>query len=268
MMMHHSILRYLTVLVMILALSTIVGLAAVEQPPTGASIMQKVTDAQTGTSSAIDIRMTLIDSKGEERERRIQTLSLTDTGIRKTITVFLTPASVRNTRFLSIEKTSGGDDQWIYLPALGKVKRIAATETGGSFMGSDFTYADMASTSYDATEAIHIIVRQETYAGRTCYVVESTPLKSSDYAKTITWVDTERHVAMKVEFYGSDANTMLKMLTSESVESIEGRWLAKKMTMQTLATGHRTVIEILQAKFNMPLNSSYFTVSFLETGRL
>ena len=267
-MMHHKIPRYLTVLAMILVLTSLSTLFAVEQTPTGASIMQKVTDAQTGSSSAIDIRMLLIDSKGEERERRIQTLSMTDGGITKTITVFLTPASVRNTRFLSIERAGGGDDQWIYLPALGRVKRIAATETGGSFMGSDFTYADMASTSYDANEATHTLVRQESYAQRPCYVVQSIPLKSSDYGKTITWVDTERHVAMRVEFYGSDSSTLLKVLTSESVENIEGRWLAKKMTMQTLSSGHRTVVEILQAKFNMPLNPSYFTVSFLETGRL
>jgi hypothetical protein len=98
--------------------------------------------------------------------------------------------------------------------------------------------------------------------------VQSIPLKSSDYGKTITWVDTERHVAMRVEFYAPDASTLLKVLTSESVENIEGRWMAKKMTMQTLSSGHRTVVEILQAKFNMPLNPSYFTVSFLETGRL
>jgi outer membrane lipoprotein-sorting protein len=268
MTMHHKNVRYRVVLVLLLAVFTIIGLIAADQEPTGASIMQKVTNTQTGTSSAIDIRMLLIDSKGEEKERRIQTLSLTDNELTKTITVFLTPASVRNTRFLTIEKASGGDDQWIYLPALGKVKRIAATETGGSFMGSDFTYADMASTSYEAAEATHTIVRQETYATRPSHVVESIPLKSSDYGKTITWVDSERYVALRVEFYGSDASTLLKILTSESVENMEGRWLARKMTMQTLSTGHRTAIEILQAKFNMPLNPSYFTVSFLETGRL
>ena len=99
---------------------------------TANEIMQKVMDVQESNSAAMDIRFSLIDSKGEERERRIQTLALKDKGLTSTITVFLSPASVRNTRFLTRERADGGDDQWIFLPALGRVKRIAASEGGGS----------------------------------------------------------------------------------------------------------------------------------------
>ncbi len=245
-----------------------VGLSAAENQETGASVMEKVSLAQKAESLAMDIQMTLADGKSEDRVRRIQTLSLTEGDATKTITIFLTPASVKNTRFLTIARSNGNDDQWIFLPALGKVKRIAASERGGSFMGSDFTYADMASTTYATDEAAHTLLRTETYQGRLCHVIESIPLAAKDYGRTVTWIDTERYVVMQVEFYQKDKQILQKRLTAEDVRQAGNRWMAYKMTMTTLSSGHRTQIEILQAKFDLTLPAAYFTVAFLETGRI
>ena len=96
------------------------------QAETGREIMQKVIDVQKVKSSAMDMRMNLIDSRGNVDTRRLQTLVLDEDGLARTITIFLEPAGVKNTRFLTIENESRNDDQWIYLPALRKVKRIVA----------------------------------------------------------------------------------------------------------------------------------------------
>jgi hypothetical protein len=234
----------------------------------GSSIMQKVMLAQFSTSSALDIKLTLIDENGFERERRLQTLTFEEAGKTKILTVFLSPSSVKNTRFLTIETETGGSDQWIYLPSLAKVKRIATQEEGGSFMGSDFTYADMSSTTYDDKEAEHTLVKEEALGQRICFVVDSKPIIVSDYGKTVTWVDKETYLPVQVEFYEKDSLTIKKRLHSEGISQIGDRWLSQVLTMTTLATNHSTRIEILQAKFDIPIDERFFTLPFLETGRL
>ena len=253
----------LKVAALMLCLPTLLGAAV-----TGTAVMQQVMDTQTADSSAMDLRLTLIDASGSSRERRLQTLTMTEDGLTNTITVFLSPASVRNTRFLTRQRADGTDDQWIFLPAVGRVRRIAATEGGGSFMGSDFTYSDMASTTYDTDEAQHTLLREETLQGRETYVIESIPLGPSDYGKTIIWVDVETYLPMRVEFYDRSSGSVIKELVTDDISYTEGRWITRSITMTTKATGHSTRIEILQAKYNIPMNRGYFTTTFLETGRV
>jgi len=143
--------------IFILSLLLITGTFAL----TGKDIMQKVNDEREVNSSAMDIQMQLINQDGSISYRRIQTLIMKDKGLTKTITLFMEPASIKNTRFLTIENKNRADDQWIYLPALRKVKRIASGEKSGSFMGSDFSYADMGSAGSSISDSIHTVLKEE-----------------------------------------------------------------------------------------------------------
>ena len=236
---------------------------------TGSEIMQKVIDAQKVNSSAMDILMTLVDKDGDTGTRRIQTLILNENDLTKTITLFLEPASVRNTRFLTVENSGRADDQWIFLPSLRKVKRIAAGDKDGSFMGSDFSYSDMGSSGSSVDDSTQTIIREEKYNGRNCYVVESIPKTGTDnnYGKYVTWVDKISWLTLKVEFYSKDGRTQIKELNSENIVKENGHWLAKKIIMETLESGHKTILDIKQVKYDIPLNPGYFTTTFLETGR-
>lgn len=236
---------------------------------TGAEIMRKVIDVQKSDSSALDIRMTLIDRDGDESTRRIQTLMKDDDGMTKTITLFLEPASVKNTRFLTVQNEARSDDQWIYLPALRKVKRIASTERDGSFMGSDFSYSDMSYSDASVDESTHTVLREEVYENVSCYVVESVPGEQSEsaYGKQISWVDKETWLTARVEFYAKDTSTLTKVLTSRDFQQIQGHWIAKTVTMATVESGHKTTLEMQQVKYDIDLNPAYFTTRFLETGR-
>ncbi|MDY0290083.1 MAG: outer membrane lipoprotein-sorting protein [Sphaerochaeta sp.] len=231
--------------------------------PEPQKIMDKVMEVQSSTSSAMDLALTLIDPSGQERTRRLQTLSLTENEKTSSITVFLSPSSVKNTRFLSVENEQGKTDQWIYLPALKRVKRIAANEEGGSFMGSDFSYADMASTTYDADEATHTLLEETG----TTYIVRSVPFDTSTYGKTETTVDKATYLPLQVDFYAKDGVTLEKQLKTSQTDQINGRWVPKVITMTTIASGHSTRIEIIQAQYDIAMNSNYFTTRFLETGR-
>lgn len=236
---------------------------------TGREIMQKVIDAQKVNSSAMDILMTLEDKNGGTGSRRIQTLILNENDLTKTITLFLEPASVRNTRFLTVENAGRPDDQWIFLPSLRKVKRIAAGDKEGSFMGSDFSYADMGSSATSVDDSTQKVLREEKYNGQDCFVVESIPNAGSDisYGKLISWVDKISWLTVKVEFYSKNGRTQIKELNSENIVKENDRWVAKKITMETMGNGHKTILEIKQVKYDIPLNPGYFTTTFLETGR-
>lgn len=237
---------------------------------TGSEVMQKVIDTQKVNSSAMDIRMILVDKDGDTSSRRIQTLILNENNLTKTITLFLEPASIRNTRFLTVENEGRADDQWIFLPSLRKVKRIASGEKDGSFMSSDFSYSDMGSSGNSVDDSIQTILREEKYNGRNCYVVESIPKTGTDknYGRYITWVDKISWLTLKVEFFSKDGRTKIKELNSEDIVKEAGHWIAKKITMETLENGHRTILEIKQVKYDISLNPGYFTTTFLETGRV
>ena len=236
---------------------------------TGSEIMQRVSDEREVNSSAMDISMQLVDKDGSVSTRRIQTLILKDNGLTKTITLFMEPASIRNTRFLTVENGNRADDQWIYLPSLRKVKRIAAGEKSGSFMGSDFSYSDMGSSGSSVEDSSHKILKEEFFNGRSCFVVESVPNAGtvSDYGRYVTWVDKTSWLTLKVEFYSKDGRTQIKELTSESISKENDHWVAKKITMETLESGHKTLLDIKQVKYDISLNPGFFTTTFLETGR-
>jgi hypothetical protein len=217
----------------------------------------------------MDIQMTLIDRNGSESTRRIQTLVLDSDELSGTITVFLEPASVRNTRFLTLENDRRADDQWIYLPSLRRVRRIAATERDGSFMGSDFSYSDMSFSQTAIEESTHTLLRDETFDGHSCAVVESVPLPDSDsnYTRQVIWVDRDTWLPLRVEFYRGETQTPEKVMEAGDLRQVDGRWLTGTITMTTVESGHRTVLEFRQVRYDIPLDPGYFTTVFLETGR-
>ncbi|MGH0053252.1 MAG: outer membrane lipoprotein-sorting protein [Sphaerochaetaceae bacterium] len=231
---------------------------------TADAIMQQMIETQRSRTAALDIRLTLQEEGGNERERRLQTLRQDKEGKTSTLTVFLSPESVRNTRFLSIEGEGGTTEQWIYLPSIKRIRRIAGTEESSSFMGSDFSYDDMASTTYETDQASHRLIGEDS----TSYTVESIPNTIQAYSKTITIVDKETYLPLEVQFYEPDGKTLMKTLTTESIGMLSGRMVTKVVVMKTHASGHATRLEILQARFDIPLPEEYFTTKFLETGRL
>lgn len=236
---------------------------------TGRDIMDSVFANQKSESSAMDMLMSLVDKSGNISTRRLQTLVLEDGGLTKTITLFMEPASVKDTRFLTLENKSRNDDQWIYLPALRKVKRIAAGDRTGSFMGSDFSYSDMSAVSSTIDDSVHNLLREEKHNGLDCFVVESLPKAGTDpvYGKNISWIEKNSRLTVKVQFFSLDQSEIVKELIMEDLKEVQGHWVGLKTTMTTLATGHKTIIETRQVKYDIPINPNYFTTNFLQTGR-
>ena len=254
---------FLTAVVLAAALT---GLWA--QTPDGREIMRLVEDSTKSKSSAMDMTMLLVDVNGSSGERRLQILTFKDENdLIRTITVFKSPPSVENTRFLTVENKGRADDQWIYLPALKKIKRIASGEKEGNFMGSDFSYADMESRDLD--DDIHTLLREENFSGTVCWVVQTVPKPDTDgtYAKTVSWIDKDKKIPLKVEYYKDSAKPASKILINENLQYIQGRWTIQKTTMTDLGSGHKTVLTVNQVKYDLTVNPAYFTTNYLQTGR-
>jgi outer membrane lipoprotein-sorting protein len=188
-------------------------------------------------------------------------------GLDNSVMVFKEPASVKNTRFLMKENDGRNDDQWIYLPALKKVKRIASGEKDNAFMGSDFSYGDMESR--DADEDNHSLLREESLNGESVWVVESIPLPGHEigYSRVISWVSKDSHMPLKVEFYNDKSDALEKTMINEDIRMVDGQWTIYKVTMTDASSGHKTVMSINKVRYNIPVKPGYFTTNYLQTGR-
>ncbi len=234
---------------------------------TGRDVMENVEARESGESTHALIGLRLIDRSGRVSERVIEQYGLEDeNGFVRNVIIFHRPASVAGTRFLTIENENRDDDQWIYLPALQRIRRIAAGEGSSSFMGTDFSYDDLSPIDLD--EYRYELVRSEELDGRPTHVVAMYPIDadSSAYSRTVHWVDTERWVPLRIEFYDEDEQ-LLKVNTITRLERVQGYWTAINNTMENVQTGHRTELLVQRWVYNEDLPSSLFTRRFLETGR-
>ncbi|HKL84772.1 MAG TPA: outer membrane lipoprotein-sorting protein, partial [Treponemataceae bacterium] len=143
-------------------------------------IMLKVFNRPEPVDLSAELKMTLIDSRGKERARELKQISASFAGVDKKIMEFQSPADVRGTAFMnwSYTDSSRSDDQWIFLPALNRVRRISSDGKGDSFMGSDFSYDDLGARHPDKDS--HKIIGTEKINGESCWIIESTPKASGE----------------------------------------------------------------------------------------
>lgn len=249
--------------VTLLFLSNTSGLA---QEITGLEIIENVYNRPVGEDMTADLTMTLINSSGKERVRKIKQFSRDFGDVEKKIMFFVAPADVKNTSFMSWSYDEEGkdDDQWIYLPALKKVKRISSDSKSDYFMGSDFTYDDLGDRK--PTDDNHTLLREEKLQGEDCYVVESIP-KDEDYmySKTVTWIIKDKWIGLKKEFYDEDGD-LLKILTVNKYEKINGFWIIINTEMKNVQRDHKTVMELRNVKINTNIPKSKFTERIMTRG--
>ncbi|GHV77587.1 outer membrane lipoprotein-sorting protein [Spirochaetia bacterium] len=177
------------------------------------------------------------------------------------------PANIINTRFLTIENAEARDDQWIYLPSAGKVRRIASSGGSGSFVETDLSYDDISSADRDPGLDTHRILREEDYKGKPCYVIESTPKDSGyQYTKMVQWIDKANSVNYKIELYDKKG-THVKTLEILELKDVQGRLSPMVTKMSTLAAGTSTTINVDILRYDSEIPESVFTPRYLETGR-
>jgi len=236
------------------------------------AIMEKVDARDDGQTLEQDMLMVLIDKNGNERTRDLKSYGK-DFGADEHRTLFFkSPADVKNTAFLTYDydDASKDDDQWLYLPALKKVKRIPSADKSSSFMGSDFSYFDM--TDRDLEDYDFKILKETKVRGHDAWMIESTPrnqevIDESGYEKTIAIVRKDNYMVVRAINFMT--NGKKKYLDLKKIHEEGGIWLVDEMTMTTKkgkSTLHKTILTFDNMTLNGKIDDSVFTTRRLEKG--
>ncbi len=235
----------------------------------GLSIAREADRRDTGFEDfTADMRMLLKNKHGQEsiREIRVRTLEMKEDGDRS-LTIFDKPRDVKGTAFLNFTHKQGDDDQWLYLPALKRVKRISSRNKSGSFMGSEFAYEDIS--SQEVEKYTYKWIRDEVYDGQQCFVVEFYPVdkKNSGYTRRVTWIDKNEYRTLKVNYFDRK-NSHLKTLTFTGYKNYLDRyWRADEMYMVNHQTGKSTQLVFANYKFRTGLKDRDFSKNSLKRAR-
>lgn len=253
-----------------LSLALVAGAATADES-SARDIMEKNFYASKIATLRSDATMVLINSRGQTRERRMSTLQkLQKNGIdTKLVMKFTAPADIRGVGFLQVEHGEVDDDQWIYLPALKKTRRLVANNKKDSFMGSDFSYGDFSRPKVDWYK--HRLLGSEVVDGHGCYVVESLPANEAirndlGYGRKITWVRQDDFLEARVEYYDL-ANAPLKtqvVTAHKLMEPATQRWFAMRREVINHQTGHRTVLNFDGAEAGVPAPDDLFSTRTIE----
>jgi hypothetical protein len=237
------------------------------------AIVRSSRDRITADTVSNRSRMVITSRNGAAQERILEQHSKKAGGITKSVVLFLNvpqnPANVRGAGFLTVKNPDGRNDQHIYLPDVGKVRRIAAEEGGESFMNSDFSNDDISSTDRSADLDTHTLLREETLDGKACYVIESRPKdRSYQYSRMIQWIDKDTKFIYKLELYDRrNENTLVKIAEMKEIKNIQGRLTATVTTMTTVAAGTSTSIYVQRLEYDRNLDDRLFTENYLVNRR-
>jgi len=223
-------------------------------------------DLGWGDSTA-DMLMLLKNQQGQQSTREIKIKSLeNEHDGDKSLSIFNKPRDVKGTTFLSFSHTTGPDDQWLYLPALKRVKRISSKNKSGPFMGSEFSFEDFG--SFEVAKYTYHYLGDDQLRGMDSFVVEQFPVdENSGYTRRVVWIDKQDYLIHKVEFYDRK-NSLLKTLSYLDYQQYLGKfWRAQTMSMVNHQNGKSTELQWKNYAFNTGLKDSDFNRNSLKRVR-
>ncbi|MEL6677198.1 MAG: outer membrane lipoprotein-sorting protein [Pseudomonadota bacterium] len=217
-------------------------------------------------SSTVDLTMTLRDASGRSttRDMRIDTLEKSGEGNGdKSLTVFFSPRDVEGTALLSHAKVVESDDQWLYLPALRRTKRISSSNKSGPFVGSEFAFEDL--TANELGKYAYTYLETKMVDGMEMDVVECIPeYERSGYSRLLCYFDTDIHQSRKIEFFDRGGQLLKTLVQDDFREYAGGVWRPHRQTMTNHLTGKSTVIEAGTYAFGVNLTARDFEPSALD----
>ena len=222
-------------------------------------------DKQTDgfVSSIAQTEMILVNASGQESIRELEMKTLEGERGDKTISTFLTPADVKGTKTLTHEHIDRDDDQWLYLPALKRVKRIASSNKSGSFMGSEFSYEDIGNQNYQkftySGEAQEVMLN-----GMACYKSARTPNDAnSGYTKQVVWISKDNFLIQQIEYYDRKGE-LLKTATFSEQHQVDGVWRVGRIEMRNHQNDKSTILIWKEDNIKVGLTEKEFNKRVLK----
>ncbi len=238
---------------------------ALDAEKTGLQIAIDARERQKGfVNFTANLAMILRNKQGKEsgRELQIKVMEVPDDGDR-TVFAFSNPRDVKGTGFLVHAHKTEPDDQWLYLPALKRVKRISASKQSGSFMGSEFSYEDLGAAEVE--KYTHKLLRSEQCGELECYVLERIPLgKDSGYSRQLVWIDHDELRTVQVQFFDRRNAHLKTMILDDFRMYLGDQWRAHSAKMTNHITGKSTDLNWSDFEFKTDLSEKDFTQTALK----
>jgi hypothetical protein len=265
--------KAIRVFIPVSVLLTVVISSAFADDSRARNIMEKVDARDDGDNQTSNMEMILIDKRGNQRVRKLASFSKDKGEDKYRLMFFQRPADVKDTAFLTwdYDDPDRDDDQWLYLPALRKTKRIASSDQSGSFMGSDLNYSDM--TDRNLADYDFFYKKELDVKGVKAWLIESIPvskkvIKETGYTKSLLIVRQDNYFVIRAVHWVKDGG-YLKYFDVKTLEQIDGIWVATEIHV-TKKKGkklvHKTVLKLDNVKFNQELDFDVFTVRRMEKG--
>ncbi len=241
---------------------------AVTPEQRGLEIVEEMDRRDTGfADSRADLKMILKNKRGDEsvRKLKMKTLEVIGDGD-KSLSVFNSPRDIKGTAFLSFTHALEPDEQWLYLPALKRVKRISSSNKSGPYLGSEFAFEDL--TSFEVKKFNYKYLKDEILDGIDCFVVELYPqYEHSGYTREIIWVDKERYITLRNDYYDRK-NTLLKTLENKQYKQYLGQfWRPALVVMTNQQNGKSTTLLWENYRFKTGLTDRDFDRNSLKRAR-
>jgi len=220
-------------------------------------------DTGFGDSTAdLTMLLNLSDAGEVERSMRQMVLEVEGDGD-KSIMVFDRPRDLQGTAILTFTHKVGSDDQWLYLPALKRVKRISSADQSGPFMGSEFAYEDLASQEVEKYE--YRLLREENLDGNPCFVVERIPVDpKSGYSRQVAWYGKDEYRLRRVDYYDRKGDLLKTMTLDGYRQYLQQYWRADEMHMTNHQSGNSTLLKFSNYQFRVGLKDRDFNRAALK----
>lgn len=242
------------------------ALSAEEQKGLDISVEAKKRDLGWEDSTA-DMLMLLRNKQGQEstREIKMKSLEVLNDGD-KSLTIFNKPRDVKGTAFLSFSHPVEADDQWLFLPALKRVKRISSRNKSGPFMGSEFAFEDLS--SFEVEKYTYKYLGVDELNGVTNFKVEQYPVdENSGYTRRIVWIDTKEYLVHKIDFYDRKDSPLKTLTFSGYKQYLAKHWRADTQEMINHQNGKSTELKWSDYNFKTGLSDSDFNRNSLKRAR-
>ena len=240
-------------------------------------VMQRVDARDDGETRVAEYTMVLIDRRERQRSRDLIIYSKDFGEDTRTLSSFESPADIAGTAYLNHDwaNPDRDDDSWLYLPAMQRVRRIASSDTSDSFLGSDFTYADINGLELDWYD-YRFVNESEVVDGVECWVIEAAPRQelrekaeeATGYSKLQIWIRKDNFVQVRAQAWELRGNRM-KYFTASDIREVQGIWTIHRQQAITTRNGrqeHASILQLTAIRYDDSLSDEYFETEFLQRG--
>ena len=237
--------------------------AVATDPLTGEALARQVFDRDRGKNSISTATMILENEKGDKRSRTFTNMRILKDGLEKQLIRFTAPADINGTGFLTIEKPGYETEQFLYLPALRRSRRIVSSQKSHQFVNSDFTYEDME--RHPVENYLYEIKGEKQIDGTDCFILETRPKEgiSSQYTLITAHIAKQSFVTLSAEYYDKKGSH-IKTYRVLGLEQKQNIWTETKVMMEDVAARHKTYIQLEQIEYNTDITPDQISNNALE----